>query len=71
MNWEDIAFMGFMAESEDKMNDYISKVAHELKGNCSTIISREEFEAACHRVGVNPSRFTQHDLDKMVKILNK
>ena len=52
-------------------DEHIDAVAEELLSAGITDISREDFEAACERRGIDPDNFTQADLDELEETLNR
>lgn len=50
---------------------HIEKVADSLLATGKTEIVRSTFEHHCRQNGINPSNFTQADLNKLQKRLNK
>lgn len=51
-------------------DNHIDAVANEILKTGITQVSRQDFEAACHRCGVNPDNFSQDDLDALEDRLN-
>lgn len=52
-------------------DEHIDTVAEELLNTGKTDISREDFEAACERCGIDPNIFTQEDLNELEDVLNE
>lgn len=52
-------------------DEHIGTVAEELLRTGKADISREDFEAACDRCGIDPDNFTQADLDELGDMLNR
>ena len=50
---------------------HIDAVAEEILNMGITEVSRQDFDAACRRCGVNGDNFTQSDLDRLQERLNK
>lgn len=51
-------------------DNHIDAVASEILKTGITQVSRQDFEAACRRCGVNPDNFAQDDLDALEDRLN-
>ena len=51
-------------------DDHINAVASEILKKGITQVSRQDFESACRRCGVNPDTFTQDALDALEDRLN-
>lgn len=51
-------------------DDHINVVASEILKKGITQVSRQDFESACRRCGVNPDNFTQDALDALEDRLN-
>jgi len=51
-------------------DSHIDAVASEILKTGITQVSRQDFESACYRCGVNPDNFTQDDLDELEDRLN-
>ena len=49
---------------------HINAVASEILKTGLTLVSREDFNVACYRCGINPDNFTQDDLDALEERLN-
>ena len=49
---------------------HINAVASEILKTGLTQVSREDFNVACYRCGINPDNFTQDDLDALEERLN-
>lgn len=50
---------------------HIDAVAKEILKTGITQVSRQDFETACRRCGVNPDSFRQDDLDALEDRLNE
>lgn len=51
-------------------DDHINAVASEILKKGITQVSRQDFESACRRCGVNPDNFMQNNLDVLEDRLN-
>ena len=52
-------------------DEHIIAVANELLKTGKSSISRADFERACSRCGIDPSTFTQRDLNTLEDYLNR
>lgn len=52
-------------------DQHIEEVAQEILSMGISNVSRDNFELACSRCGVDPENFTQADLDILEILLNK
>ena len=50
---------------------HIDMVAESLLKSGVTEVSRQDFDAACRRCGINSDNFTQADLDRLRERLNR
>ena len=51
--------------------EHIDDVAKELLATGKTEISRDDFDRACLRCGIDGNNFKQSDLDRLKELLNK
>ena len=51
--------------------EHIEAVADELAATGLTTITRDDFDRACLRQGIDGSNFKQSDLDRLKELLNK
>ena len=51
--------------------EHIDAVAEEILKTGITEVSRQDFDAACRRCGINGENFTQSDLDRLQDRLNR
>ena len=51
--------------------DHINAVAETILLSGITEVSRQDFDAACHRCGIDSDHFTQADLDRLQEHLNR
>ena len=55
----------------DTSDGLINRVAKSLVASPNDTIETDEFRAACFNSGVDPDSFTQRDLDKLQRKLNR
>lgn len=55
----------------DTGTELINRVARYLSKSPNDVIQSEEFRSACVACGVDPDSFTQSDLDRLQKTLNR
>lgn len=55
----------------DTSDGLINRVAKSLAASPNDTIETDEFRAACFNSGVDPDSFTQRDLDKLQRKLNR
>ncbi len=58
---------GYMDTSEGCVN----RVAKQLAKSPNSTIDIDEFRSACHSCGVDPDSFTQSDIERLQKKLNR
>ena len=51
--------------------EHIEAVAEQILRTGLTEVSRQDFDAACHRCGIDADTFTQSDLDRLQERLNR
>lgn len=72
-----MSYDGWMLAAIDKAgyngirSEHIYEVANELLRTGLTEIDRSTFNAACNRCGIDPSCFTQADLDELENVMNR
>ena len=51
--------------------EHIEAVAEQILRTGLTEVPRQDFDAACHRCGIDSDTFTQSDLDRLQERLNR
>lgn len=51
--------------------EHIDAVAETILRSGITEVSRQDFDAVCHRCGIDSDSFTQADLDRLQERLNR
>ena len=51
--------------------EHIDRVAQSILKSGITEVSRQDFDAACRRCGIDSENFTQADLDRLEERLNR
>lgn len=52
-------------------DDHIHAVAEKILSTGITEVSRQDFDTACRRCGIDSDNFTQTDLDRLQERLNR
>lgn len=52
-------------------DDHIDAVAEKILSTGITEVSRQDFDTACRRCGIDSDNFTQTDLDRLQERLNR